>query len=318
MGFYHAKDIWDALEKKYGSDDACTKRYCVSKWLSFQVVDDKPIIDQIHAYENVCIIIATEGLSICDITLAVVLIEKLPPSWKDFRNQLMHKKKELTLEELSKAKNTLKPNGKVQKYKFKGTYYECEANFTGNVAEWIVDTRHICANKDMFTTYDKVEGENVFMGNSTSASIQGKGKIVLTLTSGKLLTLTNVLHVLEMCRNLISSSLLMKDGLKLSFDSDRLVLTRNRDFMNNLYDNTILPMKLNLRLNLINFREWEKELRNVLTSHGLESRLYIPVESIYTEKYGAERHAEIVSARENQRAHFKIHSNLLEKKIQAL
>ena len=71
--------------------------------------------------------------------------------------------------------------------------------------------------------------------------------------------------------------------------------------MNNLYDNTILPMKLNLRLNLRNFREWEKELRNVLTSHGLESRLYIPVESKYTEKYGAERHAEIVSAAEKIR-----------------
>ena len=308
MGFYHAKDIWDALEKKYGTDDAGTKRYCVSKWLSFQVVDDKPIIDQIHAYESICINMAAEGLSICDTTLAIVLIEKLPPSWKDFRNQLMHKKKDLTLEELaahlkieeenrikdktpsvfpssssakanlvepksnnqSKAKNSnLKPNGKIQKYKFKGICYECgmtghrardcrvkkkngqsqanliedsdvivavvlEANFTGNAAEWIVDTgatRHICANKDMFTTYDKVEGENVFMGNSASASIQGKGKIVLTLTSGKLLTLTNVLHVPEMRRNLISGSLLMKAGLKLSFDSDRLVLTRNGEFV---------------------------------------------------------------------------------------
>ena len=37
MGFNHAKNIWDALEKKYGTDDAGTKRYCVSKWLSFQV-----------------------------------------------------------------------------------------------------------------------------------------------------------------------------------------------------------------------------------------------------------------------------------------
>jgi len=137
---------------------------------------------------------------------------------------------------------------KVEKYKFKGTCFECgltghkakdcrvkrktngqnqanlvedsnvivavvlEANLTGNSAEWIVETRatrHICANKDMFTTYDKVEGENVFMGNSASASVQGKGKIVLTLTSGKLLTLTDVLHVPEMRRNLISGSLLM-------------------------------------------------------------------------------------------------------------
>ncbi|XP_021730534.1 uncharacterized protein LOC110697470 [Chenopodium quinoa] len=80
MGFFHAKDIWDALEKKYGTDDAGSKRYCVGRWLSFQIVDNKPIIDQIHAYENVCISMAAEGLSICDNTLAIVLIEKLPPS----------------------------------------------------------------------------------------------------------------------------------------------------------------------------------------------------------------------------------------------
>ena len=39
-----------------------------------------------------------EGLQISDITLAIVLIEKLPP-WKEFRGQLMHKK-DLPLEEL--------------------------------------------------------------------------------------------------------------------------------------------------------------------------------------------------------------------------
>lgn len=69
------------------------------------------------------------------------------------------------------------------------------------------------------------------MGNSTSASIIEKRKITLKLTFGKLLTLTNVLHVSEMRRNLISGSLLMKAGLKLTFVSDRLVMTRNSEFV---------------------------------------------------------------------------------------
>ncbi|XP_056695382.1 uncharacterized protein [Spinacia oleracea] len=144
MGYNHARDIWDGLAKKYGTDDAGTKRYCVSKWLDFQVEDDKPIIDQINDYENICIAKAVEGLGICDITLAIVLIEKLPPSWKDFRNQLMHKKKDLTLEELvvvghlkieeenrimdkgqsvfsgSAKANLVEPKGNFDSYKFKG------------------------------------------------------------------------------------------------------------------------------------------------------------------------------------------------------
>ena len=55
----------------------------------------------------------------------------------------------------------------------------------------------------MFDQYEKLEGENVFMGNSTSAKVNGKGKITLILTSGKFRTLINVLHVPEMRRNLI-------------------------------------------------------------------------------------------------------------------
>ncbi|XP_056698330.1 uncharacterized protein [Spinacia oleracea] len=230
MGYNHARDIYDGLEKKYGTDDAGTKRYCVSKWLGFQVEDDKPIIDQIHAYENICIAMAAEGLSICDITLAIVLIEKLPPSWKDIRNQLMHKKKDLTLEELVghlkiEEENRIKDKGqsvfsKSAKANLAGhKSRDCrvkkkpdqnqahlveavadpnnfiavvsEANLAGDVAEWIVDTRstrHICTNKQMFTSYEKTDGENVFMGNSASATVQGKGKIVLTLTFGKTLT----------------------------------------------------------------------------------------------------------------------------------
>ncbi|KAL8155440.1 hypothetical protein AgCh_000725 [Apium graveolens] len=108
-----------------------------------------------------------------------------------------------------------------------------EANLIGNTAEWIVDTgatRHVCTSKNMFASYERVNGENVFMGNSASAAVQAKGKIILKLTSGKSLTLINVLHMPEMRRNLIYGSLLMKAGLKLSFDSDRLIITQNGDF----------------------------------------------------------------------------------------
>lgn len=42
-----------------------------------------------------------EGLNICEYTLAMILIKELPPSLKDPRNQLMHKKKGLTLDELT-------------------------------------------------------------------------------------------------------------------------------------------------------------------------------------------------------------------------
>ncbi|KAA0066206.1 pol polyprotein [Cucumis melo var. makuwa] len=95
-----------------------------------------------------------------------------------------------------------------------------ECNMVDDSKEWWVDTgatRHICANKNMFTSYMSVSnGEKLFMGNSSTSKVEGQGKVILKMTSGKELTLNNVLHVPDIRMNLISGSLLSKNGFKLS------------------------------------------------------------------------------------------------------
>ena len=46
--FKSAKIIWTKLEAKYGSDDAGKRKHVVRKWLQFQIVNDKPIMEQVH------------------------------------------------------------------------------------------------------------------------------------------------------------------------------------------------------------------------------------------------------------------------------
>ena len=75
-----------------------------------------------------------------------------------------------------------------------------EVNFiVSNTKEWWVDTRatrHVCSDKKMFTSYHSIDnGEQLFMGNSSSSKVEGQGKVVLKMTSGKKLTLNDVLHV---------------------------------------------------------------------------------------------------------------------------
>ena len=65
------------------------------------------------------------------------------------------------------------------------------------------------------------------MGNSSSSKVEGQGKVVLKMTSGKELTLNDVLHVPEILKNLVSGSLLSKKGFKLVFVSDNFILTKN-------------------------------------------------------------------------------------------
>ena len=80
----------------------------------------------------------------------------------------------------------------------------------------------------MFSTFEPIEtGEKVFMGNSATSYIKGQGKVVLKMTSGKELTLTNVLYVPEIRKNLVSGSLLNSHGFRLVFESDKFVLSKS-------------------------------------------------------------------------------------------
>ena len=339
-----AKSVWETLEKKYGTDDAGKKKYATGKWLQFKIVDDKPIMDQVHEYENLVADILAEGMKMCEVLQANVLIEKLPDSWSNYRNHLKHKKKDMSLEELVshmkieeanrlkdkdsspyelsvkanivessfpksdrfnkqnknsgnfKKKNQnskqlgvqgkkggdFKKNGKSEKGS--GGCYVCgksghkawqcynrkdvagngqkpdqtknqahiaedtneiiaavisEINLVDNKTEWIVDTgatKHFCSDKELFAEFKEATGgEQVFMGNSSSSEVLGKGKILLKLNSGKSLSLQNVLYVPSLRRNLISGALLNKAGVKLVFEGDKLVLSRNGEFVGKGY-----------------------------------------------------------------------------------
>ena len=107
-----------------------------------------------------------------------------------------------------------------------------KVNFIGsNTKEWWVDTgatRHVCSDKKMLSSYQTIDnGEQLFMGNSSSSKVKGQGKVVLKMTSSKELTLNDVLHVPKIRKNLVSGSLLSKKGFKLVFVSDNFILTKN-------------------------------------------------------------------------------------------
>jgi len=65
---------------KNGSDVAEKKKYVVGNWLQFPIVDDKPIMEQVHTDENLCAKVLNEGMKMCEILQANVLIEKFSPS----------------------------------------------------------------------------------------------------------------------------------------------------------------------------------------------------------------------------------------------
>ncbi|PHT60556.1 Protein AIG1 [Capsicum baccatum] len=230
--------------------------------LRFQ--DSKSVVSQVQELQVIIHDLLAE---------VAAIIEKLPPMWKDFKNYLKHKRKEMTVEDLivrlsieednkaaerrSKGNSTIngahiveddqnnsKKRKKVEqgshqsKKKFKGKCFNCgkivhksmdyrapkkgkkkdqaimiksnkecdylcamfsECNLVGNPREWWMDsgaTRYVCSNKELFSSFAPAQVEEmIYMANSATVKVEGTGKVGLKMTSGKVLTLNNVLYV---------------------------------------------------------------------------------------------------------------------------
>ena len=104
---------------------------------------------------------------------------------------------------------------------------------------WWVDsgaTCHVTPHRSVFKTYEVVNGEKtVFMGNSSTSSVMGKGTVLLPLTSGKMLTLKDVHHIPGLRKSLVSVKKLDDHGFKIVFDSQKVIISKKGSFVGKGY-----------------------------------------------------------------------------------
>lgn len=299
-----SKELWDALEKKYKTKDACLKKFVVAKFLDYKMIDSKTVGTQVQEFQLIFHDLIAESMVVNEAFQVAAMIEKLPPPWRDFKNYLKYKRKEMKLEDLvirlkieednktadkksrgnstimgaiiveetaPKSKKRKRSSGQTKeqnKKKFKGSCYNCgkighkapdcrlpkkykkkehaniveknddiddlcamlsECNLVGNPKEWWIDsgaTRHVCAVKEAFATYSTAgPEEELSMENTATAKIEGYGKIFLN----------SVLYVPTIRKNLVSTSLLVKNGFKCVFVSDKVVVSKNEMYVGKGY-----------------------------------------------------------------------------------
>ena len=94
------------------------------------------------------------------------------------------------------------------------------AGCANSVDEWILDSAasfHICINRDWFVTYDSLQGAgSVRLGDNSPRDIIGIGSIQIKMHDGIVRTLTDVRHIPDMSKNVISLSTLDGKGYKYS------------------------------------------------------------------------------------------------------
>jgi transposase InsO family protein len=104
--------------------------------------------------------------------------------------------------------------------------------------EWWIDTGaniHVCADISMFSSY-QVGGTTSLMENGSHALVLGAGTVTLKFTSGKTIQLKHVQHVPTIKKNLVSGSLMCRDGFKLVFESNKCIIYKFGTFVGKGYD----------------------------------------------------------------------------------
>jgi hypothetical protein len=108
-----------------------------------------------------------------------------------------------------------------------------------HLPNWWIDTGaniHVCADISLFSSYPVTWTGSMLMGNGSNADVHGVGTVDLEFTSGKTMRLRNVQHVPSINKNLVSGSLLCKDGFKLVFESNKCVVSKFGSFVGKGYD----------------------------------------------------------------------------------
>nr|GEY64005.1 hypothetical protein [Tanacetum cinerariifolium] len=102
-----------------------------------------------------------------------------------------------------------------------------KTNLVEDKSSWIMKSgasRQLCNNKRLFHQFEEVtDGGQVYIGNNGTARVVGNGKVFLKFTSGKILALNNVLYVPSLRRNMVSGSLLVRAGLKVTLEGDKVL-----------------------------------------------------------------------------------------------
>ncbi|GJR29050.1 zinc finger, CCHC-type containing protein [Tanacetum coccineum] len=221
-----AKELWDSLESKYMAEDASSKKFLDFKHTLKHGKDDLYLVQL--------------GSHLC-IEESLRTQESDKGKGKEFGRPSVNMTEEgiavvvkRTTRMLVVRERGLRTNPKTK---------------VDAIAWWIDSgaTTHVCKDRCWFKTFEPVEdGSVLYMGDEHFAPIHGKGSVALEFSSGKIVTLFNVLYVPKLRKNLVSGPVLNKCGYKQVYESDKYILSKCGVFVGfGYYNNGMFMLNLN-------------------------------------------------------------------------
>ena len=88
------------MNKKYILEYARTHKYVIGNSTNFQMTEDRNVSSQIHDYHLLINDLAIEDIKLPEPFVVSYLVETFLESWKDCKNNIEHKRKQMSLEDI--------------------------------------------------------------------------------------------------------------------------------------------------------------------------------------------------------------------------
>lgn len=98
-----SKEISDSLEAKYMMEDATSKKFLASKFFNYRMVDNRLVVEQYNEILHILDQFNQHNIKMDESIIVSSIIDKLPPSWKDYKKSLKHNKEEISLDGLGQS-----------------------------------------------------------------------------------------------------------------------------------------------------------------------------------------------------------------------
>ena len=100
FAYKETKVIWESILTKYTTEDVGKQKFVVGNYYKWEMVDNKDIELLINEYDKLLEKLKAEKIKLPEQFVSGLLIEKLPDSWSDYKQQLKHKHKQLSLADM--------------------------------------------------------------------------------------------------------------------------------------------------------------------------------------------------------------------------
>nr|GEW28906.1 zinc finger, CCHC-type [Tanacetum cinerariifolium] len=223
-----SKELWDTLEAKYMAEDASSKKF---------IDNDKP-----------------KGNNVVGPSVVNMVEHNNSSKYNDNKGKRKHhdtkadhnKKPKVTCWMCGKPRR-LKRDCKVGNIGNKANGSDTKGSADGSSNSLKGATMHVCKDRCWFKTHESLnDGSILHMGNESTTLVHGRGCVDLRFSSRKVVSLLNVLHVPNIRKNLVSSSVMNNCGYKQVIESNKFVISKHGVFIGFGYLSTHM-----FRLNIV-------------------------------------------------------------------